>query len=405
MDVQVDALPKSEIKLVVELTDDEFLKYKAEIIDEVTREVELPGFRRGKAPRHVVEEKFSDVVRSRMFERALMKSYGEILRTRNIQPISLPRIKVVSEKPFKYEATLALQPEISLKDEDISIPSEKIEVTQKEIDDYFLEIRRSLATFNEVDRAAQKEDRLEISYDVFDGGVKIDAAGSKHHPFILGEGFFIPDFEKEVTGMKTGEEKRFTLHFPLDYHYEPFRDKDREFVVKVEKVQEVILPDLNEDFIRRATGTDKDVKEFEQETRELIFEYKKKNERERRETGLFEKFLAASSFEVSDMLVEEEIDFEIEQLKKDLERRHIPFERYLEMLKEKKKDIREEFRTKAEKQVKLRFLLQYLFKKHAFHVSNEEVAEFRKNHENLNLASDGIKNQLLLDKLFTYYLK
>ncbi|MBI2464366.1 trigger factor [Candidatus Peregrinibacteria bacterium] len=405
MDIRVEKLPKSEIKLMVELNDSEFLKFRTEIIEELTHEVELPGFRRGKVPAHVIDEKFGDTVRSQVMERALMRSYADAIRSQNIQPILVPHIKIISEKPFKYEATVALQPEISLKDEDISIPSETIEVTQKEIDDYFLEVRRSFATFQDVDRKAQKDDRLEISYDVFDGVVKIDGAGSKHHPFILGEGFFMPDFEKEVTGMKTGEEKRFIVHFPGDYHYAPFRDKDREFVVKVEKVQEVILPEFNEDFIVKVTGAAKDKAEFERETRELILEYKKKNERERRENALFEKFIAISSFEISDMLIEAEIDFEIEQLKKDMERRNVPFERYLEMIKEKKKDIRTEFREKAEKQVKIRLILQYLFRKHDFKVSDDEVEEFRKSHKNSTLASDRIRSQLLLDKLFSYYLK
>lgn len=423
MKVDVKKLPKSELLITVEVDADKMPGYEELAAKRISENVDIPGFRKGQAPKafimsHVGPEAFFQET----LNVALPRSYFDAISENKLEVISRPDVKIVSRSPLKYEARVAVMPEITVKAyEKIKIPAKNVEVTDAELNEVVEEMRRYRATYKPIERPIQKGDRIEIDFQGFDKtGVPLENTKSSNHPLFLGEGSLVAGFEDALLGMKVGEKKKFPVTFPKDYHFEPMRNKEVNFETEVKRAEETVLPELNEDFVSAVMGAPRSIAEFKDALKKDIVARKQMEDRRNRENELLEKLLKESKLDVPPILIQEEVDYMMEDLKKEVEERGLDFKTYLEKLKEQKRDVLKEYEPEADKRIRVRLILNYLFRQMKIEVSDDEVqmatAEFiksvpendrAKTQEDLNKKGElymRLKNNLMLTHLFANFL-
>lgn len=423
MQTDFKQLPKSEFLITITLTEEELAKYEEAAAKRISERVDVPGFRRGQAPKAFI---IAQIGTNAFFEEtvnlALPHAFFQAVQEKKLNVISRPHVKITSKTPLIFEARTAVFPDITIKSiEDIKIPSEPIHVTEKEIDEVVLEMRKYRATYKPIERSIQKGDRLEIDFEGFDeGGASLEKTKSKNHPLFVGEGTLVPGFEEELIGMKVSEKKKFPVKFPKDFHHEPLRAKKVHFEVEVKRAEEPILPALDEAFIADVMGQKKSVAEFQEAIKIDMHRKKEADARKNRENALLEKLLKEAKFDVPPLLIDEEIDYMIQDLKGELEGRKLNFESYLEKLKKENRDLRKEYEKEAEKRIRIRLILNYIFRTLSIDVSDEEMQTAEQKllertpeqdrskllHE---MSSKGelylrLKNNLMLEKMFVKFL-
>lgn len=423
MQIEVKNLPKSEILITVEVPQELLEKYEEEASKRVSERIEIPGFRKGQAPKaFVIAQIGPDAFFQETLNVALPRSYFEAVKLKNVAVISRPDVKVLSKAPLKYEARVALMPEVTLKGfEKIAISQTPITVSDKEIDEVVEEMRRYRATYKPHTREIQKGDRIEIDFQGFDdGGAPLDKTKSANHALFVGERSLVEGFEDQLLGMKAGEKKKFPIKFPKDFQYEPLRAKTVHFETEVKKTEETILPELTEDFVGQVMGEKKSVPEFREALKVDLHRRKGAEDRQSRENALLEKFLKEAKLEVPPLLIDEEVDYMIADLQRELEGRGLKFETYVEKFKKEKRDLKKEYEPEAEKRIRIRLILNYLFRELKIEVTPEELGQAAQVLESRTPEADRsklkeqfekhgevylrLKNNLMLEKLFTRYL-
>lgn len=376
MKITVEKQPKSQLKLTIELTQEQSQKYFEQAAKQVSAVVKVPGFRPGHAPldqliKHVPQEK----IEMHMLDIALPEVYSKAILQEKIQAVSRPKINIISVRPFKFEATVAIYPEVKITGYDkIKTKKNEVKVEDKEIDQVLDEVRRSRATHKEVDRPAQKGDKVEINFEGFDeGGAALENTKSTNHPLVLGDNTLIPGFEDQLIGLKKDEKKSFHITFPKDYFHKKFQNKKVEFKVEVKRVEQIELPQFTPEFLKEIAGSDKSLDEIKATIKENIQHDKEHQEKVRRENELLEKIIELTKVELPEQLVEEEIDGIIDEFKNDLERKGITLDKFLEANKKELKDLREQHRKEAEHRLILRFGLNNIFEQEKYVVTPEQL--------------------------------
>lgn len=419
MKVTKEDLKKSQIKLRIELSPEEVEGYKQKAAKRLSEQVKIPGFRPGTAPYDVVKLNVGEpaIVRQ-MIDLALPETYSKAILQEKIPVVSRPQVDIITEDPFVYEAIVALLPDVKVKDhKDIKVAKELLTVEDKDVDAVIDNLQKYYATYTPIDRPAKKGDKLEIDFSGTDeSGVPVEGTASKNHPVILGENTLLPDFEKNLEGMKIGETKTFALTFPMDYHAENFRGKVVNFETTIVKAEQADAPELNDEFIEKVTGEKKTLAELKAEIRKNLEEQKKNEERMRQEDKMLEAVLERTEVEISDILIDEEVEYILEDIKADLAEKGLTYEQYLKVSKKSEADLIKDHKKEAEKRIKIRLALQFLFTEEKIEVTDDEVeaelttlaqsyppseqekakSEYRGNH-NMMMR---IKNRVMLKKLF-----
>jgi len=349
--------------------------------------------------------------------------YAEAVLKEKVPVVARPEIKFVSDLPFVFEAIVAVLPEVKISGYDkIKIKKNDLKVTEKEVDELINYVLKQRAEYTEVDRVAKMGDRVELDFDGFDpkGDVPLEGTASKNHPAILGEGSLIPGFEEEVIGLKAGDEKTFDITFPKDYHSKRFQGKKVKFKVKVGKVEEVKLPEITSVWIKEVSGQDRTPEQFREDVRTNLEKEREQQEKQRRESEFLDELLKLATLDAPKALIEEEIDFMLDRTKMDLQSRGLKWEEYEKHMQTQNRNLREEKKAQAEKQVKLRIILQHLYKVENIEPTDEEVAshleslleaypenEKAKIRENYKKGSEGyvqIRNAIGIETFFKKFL-
>jgi trigger factor len=215
----------------------------------VGRTAKIKGFRPGKVPAKVVRQKYGKQIREEVLSELMQKSYTAAVMQEKLNPAGGPQIQpeVSDNQNFAYTATFEIMPEIELKNlNKIKIETPDVSIGQKDVDDVLLKLRKQKATWNEVDRKSADGDRVVVDFtgtlkgEAFPGGTGTDV------PVELGQGQMLPDFEKGLTGVAARDEKSFKVKFPKDYHAEDLAGKKVDFAIKVHRVEEQVLPPVDD---------------------------------------------------------------------------------------------------------------------------------------------------------------
>lgn len=375
MQVTSQKLEKSEVKLTVELTEEEMKKYREAAVKQLQNEVKVDGFRAGKIPEDVLIEKIGEqAFMGEVLNAAVSDSYEEAVRKEGLRPVAYPKLSIVQHDPVKYEATVPVVPEVKFKKDlaKVTVSRKKHDVKEEEVQTVLNDFVKRTVEWTDVVREAKMGDRVEIDFDGTDmDGVPLEGTSSKNHPIVLGSKSFIPGFEEELVGMKMGEEKDFVITFPKDYHSKKFQNKKVKFHVKLNRIEEGKESALDDEFAKKVSKDEKKtLVDLKTEIKTELGHQKEHEEDTRLENEFLKELLAVVEAEVPDALVEREIDFLIERIKEDLKKRKQTWEDYEKEMEKEGKKIREELKKPALEQVLIRLGMERLFE-----LENPEVTE------------------------------
>lgn len=369
MDVKVEKLKESKVKLTITLEPKELVRYFEEAFNHIAEGVKIQGFRAGKAPRAMVESTVGvSRILSEALDMAVNENYLRALHENKLSPISSPNIAISKypsygltaeeiSTPLEYVMEIQVFPEVKVGD----FSKLKIETPTKEtakeadIEKIIDNLKKQKANFIEIDREARKDDFAEISFEGFLKKVRIDQMCSKNHPLVIGEGSLIPGFEDQLVGMKKGDKKEFKIKFPKDYHGKEYAGKEAEFNVELLNLKEVKLPEVDEAF----------AKDFGQESVEELMSAIEKNlqseldqkYKDEIENRVLDKILPLVVAEIPATMIDREVERMVEGYRAQLQGMGMNFETYLGSIKKTIDDLKKDMRPAAERNVKIGLLL------------------------------------------------
>jgi len=259
MNVTVESTGALERRMRVELPIEHIESEVDSRLKSVGRTARIKGFRPGKVPAKVVRQRYGKQVRDEVLSELMQKSYTDAVVQENLRPAGGPKIETQDEdgKVFTYVATFEVMPEIELRDLDkIKVDKPEVQIGDADLDDMLLSLRRQKATWNAVDRKSKEGDRVIVDFSGELDGEKFPGGQGTEVPVILGQGQMLPDFEKGLTGIKAGDEKTFKVKFPKDYHAEDLAGKKADFSIKTHRVEEQLLPELDDELARAFSVTE-----------------------------------------------------------------------------------------------------------------------------------------------------
>ncbi len=311
MQVSVEATKGLERKMTVEVPAERVESEIDSRLSRLSRTAKVKGFRPGKVPMGVIRQQFGPQVREEVVQDVLRQTYGEALQQENLRPAGAPVLDPVEMKPgegLRYTATFEVYPEIELKKtEGLKIERAKVEIGDADVERMIDKMRRQRGTWEAVERAASDGDRVLID---FEGKLKgEDFPGNKDEnvPVELGAGRMVEDFEKNLKGVKAGEEKTFDVKFPKDYHAEELKGQKVSFSVKVREVQELRLPELDDEFCKGLGVEEGGIEQLRKDVREHMERELAALLRRQSKERVLDALVEANQVELPKALIDEEI--------------------------------------------------------------------------------------------------
>lgn len=379
-------LPKSQIEFELEISTEEVSAFFEQAAAEISKHIDIKGFRQGKAPKDVLEK---NVGKQLIFEEAgkfaIEKKYHDFIHKNNIFAIDHPKIevkKLAEGNPVLATVVVSVYPEVKISDykkianeENKKRPASAESFGEaRELDEALAYIQNSRAKEVAVLREAKEGDLAEVDFEARLGGVKIEGGESKNHPVKIGEKKFIPGFEDQIKEMKVGEEKDFTLLVPENYFQKNLAGKNLDFHVKLNNLFEVSLPELNDDFAK-SVGNFDSLDALKKNIEDGIKKEKEENEKESFRNGLIEKIASESEIDLPDIMVERELDKMVAEFEGNISQHGVDFNSYLANIKKTEESLRADFRNQAEKRLKAALVLAEVIKKENIQIEESELTE------------------------------
>ena len=368
MHVEKKQVSKTKVTLTITATEVELLPIKNKVIEKLAQNVKIPGFREGKSPIQVAEKHIDPAVLSSEFvNEAINQLYVEALQGHDLNPIAQPTIEIKKIVPYdvlEFEAQVEIIGEVKLgKYKKLAVKKDVVKITDKEVDEVVKSLQVQQSTKNDVDRVAKNDDQVWIDFKGVDTkGEPVNGADGKDYPIILGSKTFIPGFEENVEGLKAGEEKTFTIPFPKDYGVTALAGRKVTFTVKVNKVQEVILPKADDELAKKV-GPFKTLEELKENIKINLEQERSAGVERKYESDLMEKIHSTSKVELPEALITQQVAFEVDELKKNLTYRGQTYQEFVasEGTTEEKYE-KEVIAPKAEKNIAFSLLLSEIAK-------------------------------------------
>ncbi|MEK7099407.1 MAG: trigger factor [Patescibacteria group bacterium] len=390
MEYTYTRLPKSEIEIFVSIPFPEFEPHVKRAAILISEQIEIEGFRKGKAPYDVVNRRVGE---SAIYERAadvgVRATYPEILSRMgtagDLSPrnpvIGKPEItvtKLASGNPLEYKVRAAILPDVTLPDykalaQKVLQDRKEQTVTDEEVAAALEWLRESRTTLVTVGRPAARGDRVEVDFDIRSEGVKIADGTSTNHPFTLGQGRFIPGFESAIEGMKKDEEKSFSLTVPADWRDASFAGKTLDITAVLKLVQERRLPDLTDEFAK-GLGNFETLDAMKQNVREGILTEKREKETQRVRGAIISAIATSATIDVPDVLINAEVEKMTDELRRGVAEMGMQWPDYLLHIKKTEEDLKKEWRKEGESRVRTALVLREIGTIEKIEPSEEELA-------------------------------
>ena len=394
-----EKLEHSVVALTIEITKAEFEAAKDKAFKKSGKNITVPGFRKGKAPRKMIEKLYGEGV---FFEEAFNILYPQAMD----MAVEKSGIKMVGradvdlgepaeEGGLTIIAKVPVEPEVELGEyKGIEAEKETVKVLQADVKAELNRMAQRFARTETVERKAKKNDTVDIDFEGFVDGVAFEGGKAEHHELTLGSGAFIPGFEDQLIGCKAGDEKDVVVTFPKEYHAEELAGKEATFKCKVHKVEETILPTLDDEFAKDVSDTCETLDDLKKEITERL-----KSERQEAADAAFEeKLLDVVIAGMKADIPEAMISFQSRQMVDDFARRimqqGMTMEQYFQFTGLSEEKMMEEFKPEAEKRIRTRLTLEAIVA-----AENIEVSEERLDEE-LQKMADSYKMEV--DKLKEY---
>jgi len=338
----------------------------------------IPGFRKGKAPRKIIELNYGVGV---FYEDAINivfpEAYDKAIEEHNLDPVDRPSIdieEIESGKPVIFTAEVTVKPEVTL-GEYKGIEVEKVEynVTDEEVDAEIKKTQERNARIIEAeDRPVKEGDTLVLDYAGYVGDEQFEGGTAQNQTLEIGSGRFIPGFEEQLIGKNKGEEVEVNVKFPEEYHAENLAGKDAKFIVTIHEIKEKELPELDDEFAKDVSEFDT-LEELKNDIRAKLEKQAKDKEKSEVENNVIEKVVEACEMDIPEIMIEKQIDNDVNDFAYRLRYQGLDMEKYFEYTNTKMEDLREQFKPNAEKLVKVDLVLEAISEKESIEATEEEL--------------------------------
>ncbi|WWR18767.1 trigger factor [Lachnospiraceae bacterium JLR.KK009] len=378
MSVQVENLEKNMAKLTVEVPAEELEKaIQAAYMKQKSR-INLPGFRKGKVPRHMIEKMYGPEI---FYEEAvniiLPKEYPKAAEESGLEIVSRPDIDVVElekGKNFIFTAEVAVKPEVTLGNYlGVSVKKADVSVSEEEINAEVEKERKGNARMVAVEgRPAQEGDTAVIDYEGFVDGVAFEGGKDENFALVLGSHTFIDTFEEQLIGKNAGDEVTLDVTFPEDYHSSEVAGKPAVFQVKINEIKAEELPELDDEFAQDVSEFDT-LEEYKGSVKEKLAERKENEARRQRENEVIEKIIADSQMEIPDAMVDTQTENMVDEFANRIAQQGLSMGQYAQFTGVTEEKLMEQMRPDALKRIQSGLVLEAIAKAENIQVSEEDV--------------------------------
>lgn len=349
----------------------------AQAFQKLRGRVKAAGFRPGKAPDHIVERELgSSVIHSEVIDSAVMATYSAAVKAHELQVIAPPDVtlnKFIPYTELEYSATVDVLPKIELPDyKKMKKSRPEVKVEAGEIDQVIEDLRRRLAKRESVERAVAKDDEVLIKFDGSKDGQSVPGASGDDYALKIGSGTFIPGFEDELIGLKSGEEKSFDITFPKDYSQSDLANQKVTFAVTVKEVREMKLPEADEKFVAEVSPF-KTMEELREDIAQRLKEEKELAVERQFEDEVLGGIVEKTKMKLPERMVKEHLERLKSELADRLSHSGLDIEKYLKMRNQTAEDLGKELLPEAERRVKLAMVLSEIARAENLIVSDPEI--------------------------------
>ncbi len=396
MSCNIEKLEHNMAKLTIEVSADEFEKAVEKAFQKNKNKISVPGFRKGKVPRQMIEkmygkEVFFEDAANIIIPDAYEKAYDECEE----KIVSSPKIDVVqieSGKPFIFTATVALNPDVTLgKYKGVKIDKIETEVTDEELDAEIKNILGKQSRQVVVDRPVQNGDIVVFDFEGFVDGVAFEGGKGDNYSLEIGSGKFIPGFEDQLIGKSIDDECDVNVTFPEDYHAETLAGKPAVFKCTIHEVKENQIPDFNDDFADDAGFETAD--EYKEDIKKNLAEKKEKNAKDLKEDAVIEALVKDATMDIPDAMVETQQRQLVDEFSQQLSMQGLSIEQYFQYTGNTIEMMMEQNKPRALKRIQSRLVLEAVAKAEGFETSDEEyMDELKEMAETYKMEVDKLKN-------------
>lgn len=381
MKTSIKYLSDTKVEVKVTLGIEELAIAEEVALKKLGQEMKIPGFRKGKAPISAISKNVDqNILQERIINEAISNAVASSYLDNNLQALERPFVdvkKFVSKESLEFIATSEILPKIKVGDyKKLKYALDKIEVSNQEIDDVVERIRQSLSQKKEVDRPAKIDDEVVIDFVGKRNGKPFDGGTGKDYSLKLGSGQFIPGFEDQLVNHKAGEEFDINVTFPKDYYSNNLKGAEVVFSIKLHKVLEISLPEINDEFAAKV-GPFTTAEEMKADIRRELTKQKEREANEKIKDELLEQLIDKSEIPVPEILLKDQIQSIEQDFVNNLTQQGLTLQNYIDNKKfDSKEDwIKKEVEPAAVKRVKIGLVLAELTKLEKIQASNDEITQ------------------------------
>ena len=380
MSLQVEKLEKNMAKLTIEVSAEDLDKAMEKAYQKQKSRISLPGFRKGKAPRKMIESMYGKGVFMEDAVNSLVpQEYTKALGECDLEIVSQPEINVTQMEPGKaliFTADVAVKPEVTLGDyKGVEVPKSEIAVTDEEVDaEVKKEQDKNARTVAVEDRAAANGDITTIDFDGFVDGVAFEGGKGTDYALTLGSGTFIPGFEDQLVGANTGDHVEVKVTFPEEYQAKELAGKEAVFQCDVKKIETKEVPELDDEFAKDVSEFDT-LAEYKEDVKKKLTEKKEKEARTAKENAAVDKAIENAQMDIPELMTKTECRQMMDDFSRRMQQQGLSMEQYFQFTGQSMDKMMEDMKPQALKRIQTRLVLEKVAEAENIQPSEEEITE------------------------------
>lgn len=367
----------------------------------VVKQINVPGFRKGKVPRPIFEQRFGvEALYQDAVDILLPETYGEAIDETGINPVAQPEINVTQiekGKDFEFEATVTVEPEVQLGDyKGLEIEKQDSELTDEDLQEA---IDHSLGHLADMvvkeDGAVENGDTVNIDFDGYVDGEQFEGGQADGYDLEIGSGSFIPGFEDQLVGVKTGEEKDVVVTFPEEYHAEELAGKEATFKTKVNEIKYKEVPELDDEIANELDSDANSVDEYKENLRKRLSEQKAEEAENVEKEEAINKATDNATIDIPQAMIDTELDRMVQEFGQRIQQQGLDLQTYFQISGQDESQLREQMKDDAEQRIKTNLTLSAIADKENIEATDEDIdKELEKMSKQFNISVEDIKNTL-----------
>ena len=380
MSLQVEKLEKNMATLTIEVSAEELDKAMEKAYQKQKSRISLPGFRKGKAPRKMIESMYGKGVFMEDAVNSLVpQEYSKAIADCDLEIVSQPEINVTQMEPGKaliFTADVATKPEVTLGDyKGVEVPKTEIAVTDEEVDaEVKKEQDKSSRTVVVEDRAAANGDITTIDFEGFVDGVAFDGGKGSDYALTLGSGTFIPGFEDQLVGANTGDHVEVKVTFPEEYQAKELAGKEAVFQCDVKKIETKEVPELDDEFAKDVSEFDT-LAEYKEDVKKNLTEKKEKEARTAKENAAVDKAIENAQMDIPDLMIQTQCRQMMDDFARRMQQQGLSMDQYFQFTGQSMDKMMEDMKPQALKRIQTRLVLEKIAETENTQPSEEEITE------------------------------